>query len=356
MKILIIQNKYMGDVLMSSTIANNLKRFSPSCTIHFLCYAPYASIIKYNPNIDYIIKVDEKKSKPFFGLVKITQQIRNDKYDILIDAYEKFQSKIISKFSGIKMRISYPKKNYLHCYTHSVKRDLVQKTAAGLALDHRLSLIDPIVGKNFSKNYTHPIFLKEKEILVQKETLKLQGIQFNKPIIMLGVLGSKPEKTYPLESMGKIINEIFKFRDVDILFNYIPSQKKEINKLMNYIHPFHHQKIHLSIIGNTIREFAAIMYHCRLHISNEGGGCHISKALNKPTFTLFSPYIKVEDWHTFSNNPSFDYIDLKELKPDLFSKKSQKQWRKNSQKLYEDYDVDIIINKVNRFITKELKI
>lgn len=356
MKILIIQNKYMGDVLMTSTLANNLKRFNPSFSIHYLCYTNHAPIIATNPNIDHIITIEEKKLKTFFGLIQTIKNIRKKKFDLLIDPYEKTQSKLISKFSGIPIRISYPKKDVFKCYTHIINLQSVLKTSAGLALDNRLALINPIVNaSSFQKDYAHPLFLNKEEIDRGKSILKEGGITFDKPILMLGVLGSKEEKTYPLPYMGQLINTILENHEIDVLFNYIPKQKQLIDLLMSYIDPKHHLKIHLTIIGKSIREFASIMYHCTIHISNEGGGCHISKALNKPTFTIFSPYIKVEDWNTFSDNPLFDYSDLKELKPELFENETQKQWRKRSLELYKVYKPMLIIPKIDNFIKKHLK-
>ncbi|APD05688.1 lipopolysaccharide heptosyltransferase III [Flavobacteriaceae bacterium UJ101] len=345
----------MGDVLMASTLANNLKRFNSSFSIYFLCYTHHAQIIATNPNIDQIIKVEEKKLKTFSGLIQTINHIRKEKFDILIDPYEKTQSKLISKFSSIPMRISYPKKDFFGNYTHVINPKSISKTSAGLALDNRLALIDPIIDSSFQKDYIHPLFLKKEEIDHGEKILKEGNISFTKPIVMLGVLGSKEEKTYPLSYMGQIINTILENRDIDVLFNYIPKQKDQIDLLMSSIDPKHHSKIHLNIIGKSIREFASIMYHCDLHISNEGGGCHISKALNKPTFTIFSPYIKVEDWNTFSDNELFSYSDLKQIKPELFENETQKQWRKRSLELYKAYKPMLIIAKIENFMKKHLK-
>ena len=345
----------MGDVLMSSTLANNLKRYNLNFQIHFLCYSNHASIISTNPNIEKILRVDEKRLKTFNGLIDVIKQIRNEKYDVILDPYEKNQSKIFSLFSRATTRISYPSSNFLRFYTHKINLQKIYKSSAGLALDHRLALIDPLIDNTFKKEYHHPIFLTSEEITNGEKILKDGGINFKKPILMLGVLGSKEEKTYPLPFMGELINNLLNKFDVDVLFNYIPKQKNQIQELMSYISTKHHNRINLNIIGKSIREFASIMYHCNLHISNEGGGCHISKALNKPTYTIFSPYIKIDDWNTFTQNPLFEYSDLKQLKPQLFENETQKQWRKRSLELYQEYTPDLISSSINNFMKKNIE-
>ena len=54
-KILIIQNKRIGDVLISSVIANNYKTKYPDSEIHLMAYDFTHGVIQNNPNIDKII-------------------------------------------------------------------------------------------------------------------------------------------------------------------------------------------------------------------------------------------------------------------------------------------------------------
>ena len=48
MKILIIQQKRIGDVLTSSILANSLKKEYPNATIDYMCYANSVDVLKEN--------------------------------------------------------------------------------------------------------------------------------------------------------------------------------------------------------------------------------------------------------------------------------------------------------------------
>ena len=50
-KILIIQNKRIGDVLIASVIANNFKRKYPNSEVHFMAYNYTIGVLEQNPNI-----------------------------------------------------------------------------------------------------------------------------------------------------------------------------------------------------------------------------------------------------------------------------------------------------------------
>ena len=76
MKILIIQNKRIGDVLISSVIANNFKNKYPKSEVHFMAYNFTLGVIENNSNIDRIIGIEEKELKKFKNL--------NSVYDYLL--------------------------------------------------------------------------------------------------------------------------------------------------------------------------------------------------------------------------------------------------------------------------------
>ena len=58
--------------------------------------------------------------------------------------------------------------------------------------------------------------------------------------------------------------------------------------------PSAQKQIYFDVFGETLRDFLAITYHCDALIGNEGGAINMAKALNVPTFTIFSPWIKKE--------------------------------------------------------------
>src|SRR5690606_28447014 len=90
-KALILQNKYIGDVLTSSVIAENLKQIFPEIEVHFFCYEPAVAVLENNPFIDKIISFQEKKLKKLSVLNDFANQIQNENYDIVIDPYAKLQ-------------------------------------------------------------------------------------------------------------------------------------------------------------------------------------------------------------------------------------------------------------------------
>ena len=81
MKILVIQQKMIGDVLVSSIICNNLRQAYPDARIDYLVYESTTPVLNGNPNIDRLILFTEKHKNSKREFVKLALQIRSEKYD-----------------------------------------------------------------------------------------------------------------------------------------------------------------------------------------------------------------------------------------------------------------------------------
>jgi heptosyltransferase-2 len=76
MKILVIQQKMIGDVLISSIICNNLCIAYPEAQIDYLVYESTTPVLAGNPSIDTIILFEEKHRKSKKEFLKLAMQIR----------------------------------------------------------------------------------------------------------------------------------------------------------------------------------------------------------------------------------------------------------------------------------------
>src|SRR5215831_12405749 len=100
MKILVIQQKMIGDVLASSIICNNLKQIYPDAQVDYLVYPFTTPVVENNPNIDNIILFENRFRKSKKDLFQFVLSIRKRQYNMVIDAYGKLESNLVVAFSG----------------------------------------------------------------------------------------------------------------------------------------------------------------------------------------------------------------------------------------------------------------
>ncbi|MEJ6793040.1 MAG: glycosyltransferase family 9 protein [Lacinutrix sp.] len=352
-KILVIQNKRIGDVLIASVIAQNMKIIYPNSIIDYLVYDYTVGVIENNPNIDNIIAVNDTELKKFGSLTSLINKLRNNKYDIIFDPYAKLQSRLICLASNAPIRIGFKKRDKnppLPFYSHNIPF-LKEKTKnCGKAIEDRINMMTSVFDINESDlNYEPKIFLTEKE----QQYNKLET--YNKPFVMLGVLGSTPQKSMPYEYIVALINFITKTYNVNILFNYAPHQKEDA--LGIYEKCADKDSIVIDIYEDSIRGFVKLMNKCALLVGNEGGTIHISKALNKPTFTIFSPYVLKEHWASFEDKKTHTSIHLLEEKPDLFStdREERRKIEEDPSYMYKQLTPELILPKLESFLSLHLK-
>jgi len=301
----------IGDVLASSILFEAIKHQYPDAELHYLINTHTFPVVDQNPYIDKIQFFTPEHEKSKLKLIKFAKQLRKENYDVIIDVYSKLSSNLITVFSKAKIKVSIDKSRNKLLYTHLFKHKAKADTNAGLAIENRLQLLQPL-NIDTSKIVRPKIYLTEQEKTDAKNFLESHHVDTNKPLYMIGVLGSGSNKTYPFDYMASVIDTIVKTQpESQILFNYIPKQEEDAKAILDLCAPETQKHIHFEVFAKSLRDFLAITQHCDALIGNEGGAINMAKALNIPTFTIFSPWIKKEAWNMFDDGKKHLSVHLK---------------------------------------------
>lgn len=172
---------------------------------------------------------------------------------------------------------------------------------------------------------------------------------------MISILGSSPVKTYPLAYMAKLIDFIVKQTNAVIFFNYIPSQLIDAKAIFEHCKKETQQHIYFDLLGKNLREYIALMNVCDMIIGNDGGAINIAKALGKPSFIIFSPWIEKRMWATFEEDRFHKSVHLKDFDPALFKGKTEKELKKSSLALYQHFKPEFFYSYLKSFLEFNLK-
>ncbi|MFV5701134.1 glycosyltransferase family 9 protein [Flavobacterium sp. XS2P12] len=354
MKILVIQQKMIGDVLVSSILCDNLRKAYPKAQIDYMVYESTIAVLQGNTSFDNLILFKEKHQKSKWEYFKLLKSIRAEKYDVVIDAYSKLESWLVVLFSGAKQKISYWKKGRTFLYTDTVKRKKTTNSNLGLIIEQRLALLNPLHLDMELETFPR-IYVTKEEDDFAISLFESHGIDPSKKTIMVSIIGSSADKTYPLEYMSQLVDFIADKGAVNILFNYFPKQIEDAKAIYDGCKESTKQKIHFSVLGKNIREFIAIMNHCTMIIGNDGGAINMAKALEKPSFIIFSPWIDKKGWATFEDGINHVSLHLREFKPNLFEGKTAKIIKKETVFFYKEFTPELIFPALNTFLETHLK-
>jgi len=350
MKILIIQQKMIGDVLTCSILFKAIKEVFPNSELHYLINSHTFPVVENNPYIDEFVFFTPKNEKSKYQLLLFIRQIRKRDYDVIIDAYSQISSNLMTLFSKAKTKISTHRWYTSFLYHYPVKYYSTPKTNAGLAIENRLQLLGPL---NITpKKLLKPkIYLTESEKNSAKDYLIKNGINLSKPVYMISVTGSSNIKTYRFSFMAKTIDVISKEKpQAQILFNYIPNLAKDARSIYDLCHEETQKHIYFNVFGKNLREFLAITLHCNAVIGNEGGAINMAKALEIPTFAIFSPWIDKATWAIFENESKNVSVHLKDYKPELYQDTPEKEMKPQALELYDAFLPNLFFDKLTLFL------
>lgn len=347
-KILIIQQKMIGDVLISSVLCSHLKTIYGQAEIHYAIHKGTQPVVVGHPDIDHFILSTPKMS--WNRWLKLMGQIRRANYDLIIDAYGKLES--LFMILGAQAPVVHGHKKWFSkgVYTRISNPSARVYTPGGNALEDRLRLIyqESEIAQKAPK-FKPKIYLSDHEIKWAKDRLKQHELNRDVNLVMVSVLGSSAEKSLPQTTMAKILEALAQQPKTHILLNYIPSQLPQVQKILSIVPKQYQSQFHQEIYGQNLREFLALLSQVDYLVGNEGGAVNMAKALDIPTFTLFSPWINKSAWNNYADQHTHLGLHLKDFRPELFEGRSNKEIRGDYQEYYESFKFDLFSEEFNAF-------
>lgn len=316
MKILIIKQTSLGDLLHSTAAIDAIKEKFPDAKITFLVDESCQDIIRYNPNIDKIIlfhfnhTLKLAKKNPFKVIKYFYQKIsevRKDQYDLAFDLQGLERSVIFLYFARAKKK--YVKGRYLFLKgfrnkkIHAIDEILnVLKLADISKKDAQMSLYIPKSTEEKVLSIIKQINPENKPLITispftRWETKNWGLDKFKQLLVLLNqkdyvvILTGTKEYEAQLDWMIKESQtETIKIKtaqkenslnetnlDVSYQKEYIPQKSINKNKVFN-------------LAGKlSILEFAALINHSDLLVSCESFPPHIASALHKKVIVIMGP-------------------------------------------------------------------
>ncbi|WP_136668377.1 glycosyltransferase family 9 protein [Flavobacterium sp. H122] len=336
MKVLVIQPKMIGDVLASTAICEAIKKQHPDWKVHYMIQPNTKPVVEHNPFIDKIIYFEKKKKDGILQLIQFGLQLKKENYNAVIDAYGKWESIIPAYFSGAKIRIGNQKWYTKLLYTQTI---VPKKNIEGSAIAHRLQLAEALLKKPAAVLFPK-IYLTDKEITSAQKNIQ-DRLDTTRFIFMISVLGSDTNKSLPTNQMAATLDHIAAESSAQLLFNFMPNQDAEAKAIYDACLPETQNQIVLDFYTKGLRTFLAVLSQCDAMIGNEGGAVNMAKALNIPTFTIFSPWINKSSWNMLTDDKNHVAVHLNDYYPEIYNGKHSKHFKQQALDLYKKLTPDL---------------
>ena len=292
MRILVIRFRQMGDAILSTPLLSTLHRSFPDAELHFVLNERIAPLFEGHPAISRIITFsDAERHAPLTYLRKVWQTVHQTRYDAIIDMRSTLNTMPFALFSlHSKMRIGIRKPYTLSIYNHRIEGCEDDESM----ITHNLKLAEPLKPAITDRNLSLSITEKEKTDF--RTYMQYEGIDFSRPVMLVGVTAKLENKTWAEDRMTETLRRLLDtFPHLQLIFNYAPGREAE-NARRIYEHLGANPHIFLQIQAKSPRELAAMAANCTAYFGNEGGGRHIVHAMGKPSLVVCSPLASKTTW------------------------------------------------------------
>jgi heptosyltransferase-2 len=327
-KILVINTKFIGDLIVSTPGFKSLRKNNPEAEIVLLTRKGYEETLKNNPNINQIISFDSgiKKKNLFLRMIdeiKFIRQIREEKFDVVISFQPGDRIAFLAWLSGAKIRIA-PRKqpfNFLFNLLVDVEEDSISY------LNYYNTLVEAFTKEKTSSKTE--FFVNEKENSWAGEFLEQNNIHINDFLIGIHPGASEPTKIWPSEKFTELIQKLVLIDKIKIILIAGPNEEKIVDNIVNSVmneNLFYYK-------SGDVNLTAALIRRCKMFISNDTGMRHLCVALDIPVIALM-PEDNLKCWNFYTDTDNHFVITGKRF------------WPANGTPFLDSIPVDKVFSKV----------
>lgn len=271
-KILVIQLRRIGDVLLTTPVLRALRRKFTDAQIDFLVEKPGAEILAANPYINNLLVYD--KNDQF----KWLRRIKAVKYDVILDFLGNPRTAWIVGLSGAKYRVGFKRAGRDFVYTEKIIPDPIPKYVPAFKLD----LLKPLGIENKNVALDLQISASAKDRI--NSFLANEKISESDTIIGISPTSRRQARRWLKPGFAGIADLLIQKYETKVIFLWGPGEETYIDDIINLM-----KNRPLKSPALTIAESIALTSKLKLFLGNDNGPMHIAQGLKIPTVVIFGP-------------------------------------------------------------------
>ena len=268
-KILIIQTASIGDVILSTPVAESLHSSFPSARVDFLLKKGNEPLFKGHPFIEKIYAWDKSHHK-YGNFFRLLGQVRTESYDLVINVQRYFLTGLLTVFSGGKIRVGFDKNPLSFAFDIKISHRMGSESVH--EVDRNLDLVKGFTGETVRKVRLYPR---------PEDVQKVSGMKA-KPYICMAPASLWHTKQYPVEKWGDFLKGIGPEKNVYLIGG--PADISVCDRI-------------IALSGNTnavnlsgklgLLETASLMKDARMNFVNDSAPLHLASSMNAPVTAVF---------------------------------------------------------------------
>ncbi|MCB0479074.1 MAG: glycosyltransferase family 9 protein [Crocinitomicaceae bacterium] len=267
-KVLFIHTAFIGDVILFTAILEQWSRKYPESKMDVLVRKGNESLVQNHPHVGKVYCWDKKQNK-YQNLFKIIREIRNEKYDLVVNFQRFTASGLVTILSKAKETRGFDKNPLSRFFSKKLPHEIGNGQHE---TERNLSLIQDLVGDEKVLPKLYPT----------QEDLEIVKSYQSEKYVTMAPTSVWFTKQLPFEKWKELIAMIPK--DFKIFLLGAPGDLEFCNQLMKE-NPEH---LTTNLCGKlSLVQSAVLMQRAEMNYMNDSAPLHLASAMNAKTTAFF---------------------------------------------------------------------
>lgn len=268
-KILVIQTAFIGDVVLATSLIENLHQQFPEVKIDILVRKGNESLFQSHPFLNQVLVWDKKNNK-YQNWVGLLFKIRSRQYDVVLNAQRFAATGAWTAFSKAKIKIGFDKNPFSFLFTHSVVHQFSEKGQHEIDRNHQL--LSSLFLTKVAMPKLYPTASDELAVSSYQQT----------PYLCIAPASVWFTKQFSIEKWVDLINEL-PFKGPIYLIGG-PGDKLLCDQILQKIN----RKSVVNLAGRlSFLASAALQKKAVLNYVNDSAPMHFASAVNAPVVAVY---------------------------------------------------------------------
>lgn len=271
-RILVVQTRRLGDVLMLTPLLRALAHHDPAARVDVLVEPGTAAALAGNPHVAALVEATPRR-------LAVAARLRRARYDIVIDAMGKTTSALLALASGAATRVGSDGARLPWCYTHRVP----PAAEGSYAALEKLRLLQPLGVETTDCTLELP---GGREAGLKADTWWLTlGLGDGPAPIAFAPVSRRVEKQWPAERFAWMADQLAERTGRALLLLHGPGESAQVTAVLARA-----ARRAALIVPREVLPFEALpaaLARCAAYAGNDNGIRHVAVGLGLPTLAIF---------------------------------------------------------------------
>lgn len=297
MKILLIQLRRIGDILLCTPAIRALRGIFPEDQIDFLCEVSGRPVLETNPALSRVLTYDPRHP------IQEMRTVRRQRYDAVIDLMGNPRTAHLTAVSGARYRVGYKRwgRTFMYNVPVATPHDRLYVPKNKLYLIRRwlekigVSFGDPA-------GIRPDLTLTDEDNRFARDWMAKEGLEPRQYVVMAPV-HRHPIRQWRADGFRDVAIRIRKESPYKVFLAYGPGEENRVKDIRNGVE----DQIGL-LPPTSIRQMGSLFKNARVVLTNDSGPMHVAVSVGAPTATIYGPTLPI-DWNPRPWDPDHSASD-----------------------------------------------